>query len=42
MSNKSAMAALALALAAAASRTVANPLGVPPTAKPLDVVEAKR
>jgi hypothetical protein len=35
------LAAAALALAAAGSRTIANPLGVPPTAKPFDVVEGK-
>ena len=36
------MAALALALVAAASQVVANPLGVPPTAKPFDVVEGEK
>ena len=41
MRSKFAVAALALALALAASRVIANPLGVPPTAKPIDVVEGK-
>ena len=37
MRTKFAMAAVALALVAAASRVVANPPGVPSTAKPFDV-----
>jgi hypothetical protein len=32
----------ALALVVAASRVTANPLGVPPTAKPFDVVEGEK
>ena len=36
MRNKFAIAALALVVAA--SRVIANPLGVPPAAKPFDVV----
>ena len=41
MRRKVAAAAVALALVVAASRLIANPVGVPPTAKPLDVVEGK-
>jgi hypothetical protein len=41
MRSTFAVAAVALALVAAASRVIANPLGVPPTAKPLDVIEGK-
>jgi hypothetical protein len=33
--------AVALALAAAASRVIANPVGIPPTAKPFDVIEGQ-
>ena len=41
MRSKFAVAALALALVAAASGVIANPVGVPPTAKPIDVIEGK-
>ena len=42
MRSKIALAAGVLALAAAGSRLVANPVGVPPTAKPFDVIEGKK
>jgi hypothetical protein len=42
MRSKIAQAAGAVALAAAASRVIANPVGVPPTAKPFDVIEGKK
>jgi hypothetical protein len=42
MRSKFAAAALALALAVVGSRVFANPLGVPPTAKPFDVIEGKK
>src|SRR5208282_5454288 len=41
MRSKFAVAPVALALVVAASRVIANPLGVPPTAKPFDVIEGK-
>jgi hypothetical protein len=41
MRSKFAGAALALALVAAASGAIANPVGIPPTAKPFDVIEGK-
>jgi hypothetical protein len=41
MRSKFAVAAVALALVAAASLVIANPVGVPPTAKPFDVIEGK-
>jgi hypothetical protein len=41
MRSMFAVAAVALALVAAASRVIANPVGVPPTAKLLDVIEGK-
>ncbi len=41
MRNTFAVAALVLSLVAAESRVIANPLGVPPTAKPMDVIEGK-
>ena len=41
MRSKFAVAALVLGIVAAASRVIANPVGVPPTAKPFDVVEGK-
>ena len=41
MRSKFAVAAVALSLVAAASRVIANPVGVPPTAKPFDVIEGK-
>ena len=34
-------AAATLALVVAAGRVIANPVGVPPTAKPFDVIEGK-
>jgi len=42
MRSKFAVAAVALALVVAASRVIANPVGVPPTAKPFDVIEDKK
>jgi len=42
MRSKFAVAALGVALVAAASRAVANPVGVPPTAKPFDVIEGNK
>ncbi len=41
MRTKFAVATVALAFAFAASQAIANPLGVPPTAKPIDVIEGK-
>jgi hypothetical protein len=41
MRSRCAIAALALALLMAAGGVIANPLGIPPTAKPFDVVEGK-
>jgi hypothetical protein len=41
MRTQFAVATVALAFAAAASQAIANPLGVPPTAKPIDVIEGK-
>jgi hypothetical protein len=41
MRSKLAVAVLALALVAAASQAKANPVGVPPTAKPFEVIEGK-
>lgn len=41
MRSKLAVAAVALALDMAASRVIANPAGVPPTAKPFDVLGGK-
>ena len=42
MGSKTAAAAGVLALVAAASRVIANPVGVPPTAKPFDVIEGEK
>ena len=42
MRSKFAASAVVLALIVAASRVHANPVGVPPTAKPFDVVEGKK
>jgi hypothetical protein len=42
MRNKFIVAAVALASAVAAGRVIANPVGIPPTAKPIDVVEDKK
>ncbi len=42
MRSKFAVAAVALALIVLAGRVIANPAGVPPTAKPLDVIEGKK
>lgn len=41
MRSKFPVAAVALAVVAVTSRVIANPLGVPPTAKPFDVAEGK-
>ena len=41
MRSRFAVAAVALALVVAASRVIANPVGIPPTAKPFDVIEGK-
>ena len=42
MFSKFAVTAFALTLVVAASRAIANPVGVPPTAKPFEVVEGKK
>ena len=42
MRSKIAAAAGALALVTAAGRVIANPVGVPPTAKPFDVIEGEK
>ncbi len=41
MGSKFAVAAVTLALVVAASRVIANPLGIPPTSKPFEVIEGK-
>jgi len=41
MRSKFAVATVALALVVAANRVIANPVGVPPTAKPFDVIEGQ-
>ena len=42
MRSKIDAAAVALALVTTASRVTANPVGVPPTAKPFDVIEGQK
>ena len=42
MRSKVVVAAVALALVLAANRAIANPVGVPPTAKPVDVNEGEK
>jgi hypothetical protein len=42
MRSKFAVAVVAMAPVMAASPVVANPLGVPPTAKPIEVIEGKK
>jgi hypothetical protein len=42
MRSKLAVAAIALALVTVAGRLIANPLGVPPTAKPFDVIGGQK
>ena len=42
MGSKFAVATVALALVVAASRAAANPVGVPPTAKPIEVTEGNK
>jgi hypothetical protein len=42
MRSKVVVAAVALALVLAANRVIANPAGVPPTAKPVDVNEGEK
>jgi hypothetical protein len=42
MGSKFAATAVALAFVITASRVAANPVGVPPTAKPFDVVEGEK